>query len=180
MLRDLRRRTFRAIFRRESNVNEDQAPRSWRVRPRDVTCHARLPGHSAGSIHEQKCSWAARCRRNLHDLSTMRKCRTGPQRWWQALPRLQMRRMLLRLREEYVSNAEAWLGPSPPGLGAQMRKKVTQITEDAALPPVYPQQPRHSLGRRGYGHDLDSDSTGVLLYAVLGAFLMLSSIYAPA
>jgi len=25
-----------------------------------------------------------------------------------------------------------------------------------------------------------SDSTGVLLYAVLGAFLMLSSIYAPA
>src|SRR5262249_45997660 len=77
------------------------------------------------------------------------------QGWWKAVGRLQGGRRGGGLREGYGSNAEAWLGASPPGLGAQMRKKVTQITEDAALPPVYPQQPRHSLARRGYGHDLD-------------------------
>jgi hypothetical protein len=61
-----------------------------------------------------------------------------------------------------------------------MRKKVTQITEDAALPRYIPDRQMHSLGRGGYVMTWTSDSTGVLLYTILGTLLMLSSIYVPA
>jgi hypothetical protein len=60
-----------------------------------------------------------------------------------------------------------------------MRKKVTQITEDAALPRYIPDRQMHSLGR-GYVMTWTSNSTGVLLYTILGTLLMLSSIYVPA
>ena len=58
-----------------------------------------------------------------------------------------------------------------------MRKKVTQITEDAALPRYIPDRQMYSLGR---GYVMTSNSTCVLLYTILGTLLMLSSIYVPA
>jgi hypothetical protein len=62
-----------------------------------------------------------------------------------------------------------------------MRKKVTAITEDAAPRQYIRYGQIHSLGRRGYVMtSWASDRTGILLYTILGAFLMLSSIYLPA
>jgi hypothetical protein len=62
-----------------------------------------------------------------------------------------------------------------------MRKKVTAITEDAAPRQYIPYGRIQSLGRRGYVMmTWTSDRTGIMLYTMLGAFLMLSSIYVPA
>jgi hypothetical protein len=62
-----------------------------------------------------------------------------------------------------------------------MRKKVTAITEDAAPRQYTPYGQIHSLGRRGYVMTTwTSDRTGILVYTILGALVMLSSIYVPA
>jgi hypothetical protein len=63
-------------------------------------------------------------------------------------------------------------------IGAKMRKKVTEITDDAALPHIS-RTARDSLGRE-YVMTWTSDITGVLLYTVLGTLLVISWIYAPA
>jgi hypothetical protein len=63
-------------------------------------------------------------------------------------------------------------------IGAKMRKKVTEITDDAALPHIS-RAAGDSLGRE-YVMTWTSDITGVLLYTVLGTLLVISWIYAPA
>jgi len=49
-----------------------------------------------------------------------------------------------------------------------MCKKVTQITENAALPQYIPDTQMHSPGRGGYLMTWTSDSTGVLPYTIPG------------
>jgi hypothetical protein len=62
-----------------------------------------------------------------------------------------------------------------------MRKKVMAITEDAPLRQYIPYGQIRSLARRGYVMTTwTSDRSGILLYTMLGALLMLSSIYVPA
>jgi hypothetical protein len=55
------------------------------------------------------------------------------------------------------------------GIGCRKcAKKVTQITENAALPQYIPDRQMHSPGRGGYLMTWTSDSTGVLLYTIPG------------
>jgi hypothetical protein len=58
------------------------------------------------------------------------------------------------------------------------RKKVTRITDDAALP-LYPNLQDRGL-RGGMIMIWTSDRAGVLLYTIVGMFLVLSSICLPA
>jgi hypothetical protein len=61
-----------------------------------------------------------------------------------------------------------------------MCKNVTKITYDPALSSYVPDNEIHPLGRRRHAMTWTSDSTGVLLYAILGTLLVTSWIYIPA
>ena len=50
----------------------------------------------------------------------------------------------------------------------------------AALPAYIPDYEIHPLGRRRHAMTWTSDSTGVLLYTILGTLLVISWIYIPA
>jgi hypothetical protein len=56
---------------------------------------------------------------------------------------------------------------------------VTEITDDAALPHIIPDNEIDSLGRE-YVMAWSSDNTGVLLYTILGTLLVISWICVPA
>jgi len=57
---------------------------------------------------------------------------------------------------------------------------VMQITYDAALSSYVPDNEMHSFGRRRAAMTWSSDRTGVLLYAILATFFVMSWIYVPA
>ena len=69
---------------------------------------------------------------------------------------------------------------SPSSIGPQKPKNVMQITYDAALSSYVPDNQMHSFGRRRDAMTWSSDRTGVLLYAILATFFVMSWIYVPA
>ena len=67
---------------------------------------------------------------------------------------------------------------SPSGSGPKAQS-VMQITYDAALSSYVPDNEMHSFGRRRAAMTWSSDRTGVLLYAILATFFVMSWIYVP-
>ena len=57
---------------------------------------------------------------------------------------------------------------------------MTQITYDASLSSYFPDNEMHPFGRRREVMTWSSDSTSVLLYAILATLFVMSWIYIPA